>query len=237
MKKEEGIISLSAQLLLAVRQGNAYQEWLNELKYLDKERLRLELNTDELRKCFWINTYNAFIQILIKHEPKLHQTGGVFYVKKLIEIAGESLSFDDIEHGILRKRKFKFGLGYVPSFFDTAFVKTHQVEKLDFRIHFALNCGAKSCPPIAFYTDNEIDEQLEMATQAFLEAETKYDTISNKVFVSKLMLMYLGDFDGRKGIVRLLKKYNIIADEISPKVRFNQYDWTLALDNYMEFAR
>ena len=40
---------------------------------------------------------------------------------------------------------------------------------------FALNCGAKSCPPIAFYNAADIDAQLDLATQAFLEGESEFD--------------------------------------------------------------
>ena len=38
------------------------------------------------------------------------------------------------------------------------------VDVIDFRIHFALNCGAKSCPPIAFYSYDKINDQLDLAT-------------------------------------------------------------------------
>jgi thiol-disulfide isomerase/thioredoxin len=34
-------------------------------------------------------------------------------------------------------------------------------KKVDYRIHFALNCGAKSCPPIVYYSPEKLDQQLE----------------------------------------------------------------------------
>ena len=41
------------------------------------------------------------------------------------------------------------------------------VEPLDPRIHFALVCGAKSCPPIRVYTPASLEVALEAAAQAF----------------------------------------------------------------------
>ena len=37
------------------------------------------------------------------------------------------------------------------------------VESVDPRIHFALVCGAKSCPPIKLYTPENLDEGLDAA--------------------------------------------------------------------------
>jgi Protein of unknown function, DUF547 len=43
---------------------------------------------------------------------------------------------------------------------------------MDKRIHFALVCGAKSCPPIRVYTPDELDEGLDAAAAAFCEGAT-----------------------------------------------------------------
>ena len=43
------------------------------------------------------------------------------------------------------------------------------VQPMDKRIHFALVCGAKSCPPIRVYTPDELDEGLDAAAAAFCE--------------------------------------------------------------------
>ena len=40
---------------------------------------------------------------------------------------------------------------------------------MDKRIHFALNCGAKSCPPIKVYTPEALEEGLQSAAAAFCE--------------------------------------------------------------------
>ena len=44
------------------------------------------------------------------------------------------------------------------------------VAPLDPRIHFALVCGAKSCPPIKVYTAEALEEGLEAAAASFCES-------------------------------------------------------------------
>lgn len=43
------------------------------------------------------------------------------------------------------------------------------VKDMDKRIHFALNCGAKSCPPIKVYTPETLEEGLQSAAATFCE--------------------------------------------------------------------
>ncbi len=45
------------------------------------------------------------------------------------------------------------------------------VKPVDPRIHFALVCGAKSCPPIKVYTPTSLQEGLDSATMAFCEGQ------------------------------------------------------------------
>ncbi|MGI8581046.1 MAG: DUF547 domain-containing protein, partial [Chitinophagaceae bacterium] len=107
-----------------------------------------------------------------------------------------------------------------------------RADKLDYRIHFALNCGAKSCPPIAFYTPETLDTQLELATNAYLASEADYDSTNNIIKLPKLMSWFRADFGGKKGMIKILKKHNIIPAEAYPKINFKKYDWTLYLNNY-----
>ncbi|MGB0525256.1 MAG: DUF547 domain-containing protein [Flammeovirgaceae bacterium] len=227
------IIELAQNLLLGVKKGEEVTGIRKALHELDEGALLSFMTNDSSKVAFWLNIYNAFIQLIIKEQPELHRKGKAFFTKKVISIACHEISFDDIEHGILRKRKFKYGLGYIPSFFNNAFVLQHQVSRLDFRIHFALNCGAKSCPPIAFYSPANLEAELEMATAAFLETETTFNKAQNTVYVTKLMLWFLGDFGGRKGILSKLKQYGVIPQDVHPKIRFQAYDWSLALANFV----
>ena len=46
------------------------------------------------------------------------------------------------------------------------------VKPTDPRIHFALVCGAKSCPPIKVYTPDSLEDGLDSATMAFCEGRS-----------------------------------------------------------------
>ena len=43
------------------------------------------------------------------------------------------------------------------------------VKDMDKRIHFALNCGAKSCPPIKLFSPDTLEEGLQSAATAFCQ--------------------------------------------------------------------
>jgi hypothetical protein len=112
-------------------------------------------------------------------------------------------------------------------------IKKHAVSKIDYRIHFALNCGAKSCPPIAFYTADNIEQQLETATLSFLDNETDYLEEKKEVHISRLFLWFLSDFGGKKGIRNILKE-KLHLNTNGFKLVFKKYSWEEQLDNYDE---
>jgi len=158
VQEENSLVKLSQQLLLAARFSNESRELLRELLALPADSVAA-LSDDE-RKAFWINLYNAFTQTLLKANPFLYRNKHRFFTAKQITIAGQLISLDAIEHGILRRSKIKWAFGYLGKLFPSALEKAWRVAKVDARIHFALNCGAKSCPPIAFYSSLHQDRQL-----------------------------------------------------------------------------
>ena len=60
-------------------------------------------------------------------------------------------------------------MGYIKNPFLSDELENLQVAESDYRIHFALNCGAKSCPAIRIYSAKDLDRELELNTKAFLE--------------------------------------------------------------------
>ena len=166
------IHKLSEQLLYAVKTETDYTSFTFELENIPFVTLLSQNNNDTLKKAFWINIYNAYFQILRKHQ---NIDKKVIYTQKLIKIAGILFSLDDIEHGILRRFRYKYSLGYFSSLFVKKHIKELTVSKIDYRIHFALNCGAKSCPPIAFYAPEKLESQLSLAETSFIESETEID--------------------------------------------------------------
>jgi hypothetical protein len=95
---------------------------------------------------------------------------------------------------------------------------------MDPRIHFALNCGAKSCPPIRFYDPEEVNQQLDMATRSFLSQEVTYDESAQTVRTTPLFSLFRGDFGGKKGILKFLHRYDLIP-HTDAKLKFTRYNW------------
>jgi hypothetical protein len=225
-------ITLSQEFLYAVRTAENSDSFLDTLKHANLDALSKQLKGDQYKLAFWLNIYNAFIQISLKNNPEQYKTRGVFFSKKNIQIGPEKLSLDEIEHGILRRSKVKWSLGYLNRLFPSSFEKKFRTEKLDYRIHFALNCGAKSCPPIAFYEPKEINTQLDLATRAYLQSESVYNEEQNVVSIPILFKWFRADFGGKNSIIQILKKNKIVPENETPGIRYNKYDWTLYLDNY-----
>ena len=91
------------------------------------------------------------------------------------------------------------------------------------RIHFALNCGAKSCPPIKTFTAQDLESQLVGATEAYLESEEDAVKVlmpkesGEKVpiiYLSMLFKWYAEDFGSSKTEILKWISHNM-ADESS----------------------
>jgi len=221
---------LSEQLLLAIKKEAPYEHYLKSLADMPNSEIENQLVNDQYKNAFWINIYNSFFQILRKYK---HLAQSEIYTTKKLIIANRQICLDDIEHGILRRFRYKYSLGYLPNPFIASQIKKWAVAKVDFRIHFALNCGAKSCPPIAFYSVDKLHDQLEFSSRAFLKQETVIDKNQKTLHISRLFLWFLKDFNGKKGSRNILKKY-LGQDFTGYKLKYNHYSWEEELDNYAE---
>lgn len=228
MENTNSLVSLSGKLLLNVKLNvDTHQEEL-KLKNVSLAQLQNELKTDDAKKTFWINIYNAYFQILSK---RLKVQSKIIFNKKEVIIAQTRFSLDDIEHGILRKYRCKWSFGYLPNPFISLLIRNLAVQKLDYRIHFALNCGAKSCPPIAFYTVEKLDKQLNDAMHSFIVSETAIDMHNKTIATSKLLHWYRADFGGTLGIKKILQQ--VLELQLNTyKLSFNEYSWETHLENY-----
>ena len=231
---DSSIPDLAASLLRATRTGEETATLEAELAALDREELVGALPDDRTKKAFWIDLYNAFVQISLAANPRLFAERDTFFGAKRLPIAGRYLSLDDIEHGLLRRSQLKRGLGYLPNPLPGGFERTLRVEKRDPRIHFALNCGAASCPPIATYRATDVDRQLDLASESYLQGEVEYLSSKDLARVPRLCLWFHGDFRGQAGIRSLLRRYDVIPATATPSVRFRSYDWTLERWNFTE---
>ena len=125
---EEDYLSLSYQLLDAVKNKTSVESIKEKLAKVSLYELSEYLDNDTKRKTFWINIYNANIQLILSKSPELFEDRGKFFTKKLITIAQKEISFDDIEHGIIRGSKFKLALGLIKNPFPSNYEKQLRVK-------------------------------------------------------------------------------------------------------------
>jgi len=175
--------------------------------------------TREDEMAYWINLYNATtLRLILDAYPvdSIKDIGGLLrspWKKDLVTVDGRSLSLNEIENDILR-----------PRFQDP-------------RIHFALNCAAVSCPPLApfAFTGDKLDQQLEQVTQAavvhpaFVSLDSSGDRV--RVQLSKIFDWYAGDWEEGGGVRGFLARYRpsdraLLLDADS-RLEYNDYDWKL----------
>jgi hypothetical protein len=158
--------------------------------------------------AFWINAYNAFtIKLVVDNYPVKSIkdiNGGEPWKKSWIKIGESTYSLDAIENTILRT-KFK-----------------------EPRIHFAINCAAKSCPPLRSeaFTAMKIEEQLKEQTTAFIN-NPKFNTISAKALkLSNIFDWFKADFGD---VAVFIKKYYTgkTPPNANASIKYNTYDWAL----------
>ena len=229
------VAELSTDLLTAVRRGEPTAALEGELAGLELAALEAVSADRDAATAFWCNIYNAFSQLLLDRDRSLYDSRNQFFSSQLVPIAGERFSLDEIEHGILRGGQWKLGGGYLPWPFHRDVVGRLALGgDPDYRIHFALNCGAASCPPILAYSAAEIDSELDLATRSYLDSAVEYDADRNVARVPRLCLWFRGDFGGRSGIQQLLAAFEQVPPEANPGLRYADYDWSLVLDAFAE---
>lgn len=155
--------------------------------------------------AYWLNAYNAFtLKLIADNFPigsitELH--GGKPWDYKWIKIGNQTLSLNGIENDIIRPR-FK-----------------------DARIHFGLNCAAKSCPPLANYafTAENVNSKLNALTKSFINSNAN-DLSVNSISISKIFDWYKADFGN---VIDYLNNYVNTKIDGGAKVNFMEYDWSL----------
>jgi hypothetical protein len=190
----------------ALRESSAYQHYRNALSPGLKGFDPMILESRQERLAFWINLYNALVVDAVialgvqrsVNEGKLGLL--TFFRRAAYNVGGYRISLDEIEHGILRGN-----LGH-------PFIPGRQFAPLDPRlswviwpaeprIHFALNCASRSCPPIQVYSADHLEAQLDMATRSFVDANVKLDSSKKILVVSSIFRWFKGDFGGQAGII------------------------------------
>jgi hypothetical protein len=196
------------------------------------------LATRDERLAFWINLYNALvidavIAYAVRESVASQWAGLAFFRTAAYVVGGRRCALEDIEHGILRANRgnpFLPGPQFAVGDPRLAWV----VEPPDPRIHFALNCASRSCPPIGVYSAEQIDDQLELATRSFVDADVAVDPGRGEVHLSRIFSWYGDDFGGLPGIVALLRRSlpadarrAWLAQAQRARLVYRDYDWRL----------
>jgi hypothetical protein len=234
---DESPTALARGLLVACKRGDATDRYRSALAALTEDELGRVRTDRQTALAFWLNCYNAGTQLLLAERPDRYESPFRFvrfFHAPALTVGGSSLPLDRIENGILRGGRSKYGLGYLPKLYVTSVERRYRLDECDPRIHFALNCGAESCPAIRAYDPNQVDEQLDRATRHYLDSEVTYDPDSGVVSVPRVFLWFRGDFGGRSGIRSFLRSYGALPDGARPKIRYQSWDWSKAAGAYAE---
>jgi Protein of unknown function, DUF547 len=166
----------------------------------------------EERKAFYINAYNVLaIETLLENPgKKIIDIPGAFKAAKH-KVGGELLTLDDIENKL---REFK-----------------------DARIHFAIVCASKSCPPLAprAYRGQGLSEALDRQGREFVNDPSKNSIDRNKGRVALSMIFNWNrkEFERDGGTLpKYVSKYVSDAQTASwlaygpREPEFLEYDWS-----------
>ncbi|MDY6953468.1 MAG: DUF547 domain-containing protein [Thermodesulfobacteriota bacterium] len=190
-------------------------QYLKVLEKTDTTKL-----TAKQQLAFYINAYNAWtIKLILSAYPGVESIwdlgSRIFkwkspFRKEIVRIEGKTMSLDDLEHGIIRPR-FK-----------------------DPRIHFAVNCASKSCPPLVSepYRGSILDRQLNQSVRSFLNDPERNRLEGKTLYVSKIFKWFAEDFND--DVVTFFLRYadeelkqRLQAGKDGLKVKYLDYDWGL----------
>jgi hypothetical protein len=190
------------------------------------------------RLAFWTNIYNTavihgVIELGLVRSVKEYPG---FFDRITYEIGGFRFSLNEMEHGLLRGNR-RHPYRVLRPFRQRDPRLEFTIVPLDPRIHFALVCGARSCPPIGFYEAEQIDFQLGLAALSFINSpQVKILPDEKTVFISMIFKWYKIDFGGSdRALLDTLLNY---LDEGKDKafleenrnqirIRYQPYDWNL----------
>ena len=184
----------------------------------DMAQVQISRHNRNQQLAYWINLYNAItIDVVIEAFPVdsiRDITDGLFssgpWKRELMQVEGEMLSLNDIEHRILR-----------PIWQDP-------------RIHYAVNCASIGCPNLqaeAFTGDNA-EAKLHDAAIDFINHPRGASIVGGKLQVSSIYDWFEEDFGGSEtGVIKHLRQY-ADADlkaglEKIDRIDNDSYDWNL----------
>ena len=185
------------------------------------------------RLAFWINVYNALVLhgiVRLGVRASVRRVWN-FFGRVCYQVGGHVLSLDDVEHGVLRDNRRRPWPPVRP-FGARDPRRALAVSPPDPRFHFAITCGAASCPPVGVYRAAAIDTQLDLATRSFVNQEVVL--AGDRVACSRIFKWYRGDFEAAGGLGPFLLRHlddnpvrRALAAGAAPCAAWQPYRWTL----------
>ena len=207
---EGGVVSYAGFKKDEARLG----QFLDVLAKVEPDRLE----RDDLM-AFYINAYNAWtIKLILSEYPgikSIRDIGGIFtnpWKQEIVRIGGKKLHLDNLEHDILR-----------PEFKDA-------------RVHFAVNCASKSCPPLisgALLPGPSCKTSFRPIRSLLSITRTTIYLAGNKLFVSRIFKWFSEDFNGGRIVSFILQyaqggfKQRLQAMSSEVEIEYLDYDWSL----------
>eukprot|EP01061_Rhynchopus_euleeides_P017616 TRINITY_DN29248_c0_g1_i1.p1 TRINITY_DN29248_c0_g1~~TRINITY_DN29248_c0_g1_i1.p1 ORF type:complete len:262 (+),score=72.60 TRINITY_DN29248_c0_g1_i1:50-787(+) len=212
------------------------------------------LSVEAEKKAFLLNLYNTMVPLCFAlfgiADSSLDRLN--YFDVCAVDIGGSTYSLNQIESGLLRgNRKAPYHMSRP---LDTGTAAGRQGEaaalQADPRIHFALNCGSKSCPPVKVYSPLSLEEELDLAAAWFCDSQDGIQvTPPSGVAVSQIFKWYHVDFGKTDAeLVAFLVKHSragsvkrtqLEAASRSPKLSLSYlpYDWTTDASSAKPFKR
>lgn len=145
--------------------------------------------------AYWVNLYNALtVKIVLDHYPvksirDIDLSSDLFsggpWKRKLVQVEGQGVSLDDIEHRILR-----------PIWKDP-------------RIHYVLNCASIGCPNLQALAFSAQGSQrlLDMAARDYVNNRRGVQVVGARLILSSIYAWFEEDFAVDGGVLAHLKRY------------------------------
>ncbi len=165
----------------------------------------------DAKLAFYINAYNAWMleQVLqaypVGSVTEIAPLWGVFTNKRIV-VAGEKMSLNHLEKKIILK------------------------EFEDPRVHFAINCASRSCPPLLDepYVASRLDAQLDaVVTEGVSNNPLTLRVDGKTVQVFEVFKWYAADFEKAGGTKAFVDTYRDTPLPEGAAIEFMDYDWSL----------
>lgn len=168
----------------------------------------LNRQSDDFKVAFYINAYNLLtIYQIVENYPDIQSVMDIpgFFKERKFLIAGSYMTLDELE-----------------------FQGLFQIKK-DPRYHFALVCGAQSCPLLynQAFVPEQLDKQLDARTRVILNFEDYVNLSDGQSTLFKVMDWYRADFVATKSLIAWINDYRDIPIAEGMPIVFAEYDWAL----------